>query len=108
VSLHPSYVLGRANSQSELASTFISCSHLVLFFLLPAFAYNITTKLNQNDRPAPGFVMFVDIEFQPDEPTGVDMLLFNGNLGNTTALLRRLLLTNNNNLGFTIPFVPPG
>lgn len=81
---------------------------MLCFFWLPAFAYNITVTPYQTDRPAPGLVLFFDIQFQTSEPYEVDILLFNGNLGNTTTILSDVDLYQNSNSGFNIPFVPPG
>jgi len=62
----------------------------------------------QTDRPVPGLVIFFDIQFQTSEPYIVNILLFNGSLGNTTAILGDINLDKDSSSGFTIPFVPPG
>jgi len=76
--------------------------------LLPAFAYIITTDPYQTDRPAPGLILFYNIQVQSGDPVLVDILLFNGSLGNTTTIFPDTDLRKDSNAGFDIPFVPPG
>lgn len=70
----------------------------------------MTTQPWQTDRPAPGLTLFYDIQVEQDDPVLVDILLFNGNLGNTTTIFGNsdLRKQDDRNAGFDIPFVPPG
>lgn len=84
---------------------------LLIHFLLPSFAYVITTEPWQTDRPAPGLTLFYDIQVeQNDTVVLVDILLFNGSRGNTTTIFGNsdLRKQDDRNAGFDIPFVPPG
>ncbi|KIM37390.1 hypothetical protein M413DRAFT_448454 [Hebeloma cylindrosporum] len=81
-----------------------------LHFSLSTSAYVITTQPWQTDRPAPGLTLFYDIQVEQNDPVLVDILLFNGSLGNTTVIFGNNDLTkkDDRNAGFDIPFVPPG
>lgn len=59
-------------------------------------------------RPIPGDIISVSMKTENNDPSRVDLNLYNIDLGNETTGLSSLDPVRNADVGFEIPWVPPG
>ncbi|PPQ71916.1 hypothetical protein CVT24_008057, partial [Panaeolus cyanescens] len=76
-----------------------------------ALSFQLTIEPWETDRPAPGDTIFFNMIIEPGDPRVVDIIVFNGALGNHTIIFEddRLLRTGDEDAtGFDLPHFPPG
>ncbi|KAF9035189.1 hypothetical protein BJ165DRAFT_656840 [Panaeolus papilionaceus] len=82
---------------------------IVSISILRTTAFQIEIEPWETDRPAPGDILFYNVVIEPGDPNTVDIILYNGELGNFTIIFDNDRFKGDSDAtGFNIPSVPPG